>query len=733
MSGPAHDEDEDDDDDEEDSEDEPLPGEEDEEDDDGDEILEEDDDGDDDDDEEEEEEEEEEPQPKRQKADPNTTAPPKLSKVKPDSAPKLSSASQGPSQGGPSQGGFFAQTPEGTTFQAGSFSDLHLSRPLLKAIAALGYKTPTPIQAACIPLALSGRDICGSAMTGSGKTAAFALPILERLLHRPKQVAATYVLVLTPTRELAVQIHSMIQKLAQYTDVQVALVVGGLSSQVQASVLRKSPEIVVATPGRLIDHLRNTQSVGLEDLAVLVLDEADRLLEMGFKEEITEILRMTPKKRQTMLFSATFSDEVRKLVALSLRQPVRLAADAAAQVPRQLCQQIVRLKGQAQAEQKEACLMALCSRSFGGGKTIIFFKTKQRAHRSKILFGLSGLPAAAELHGDMTQAARLDSLERFRQGQVAFLLATDVAARGLDISGVQVIVNYDSPKTIETYLHRIGRTARAGAEGQSVTFIEDADRHLLKDVVKKTGVQMQQRVIPPASIQQWQQKIEASHGDIWRVLKEEREEKELRKAEMEVSKMQNVLEHEDEIKARPAKTWFQSERQKQAIKKQSEEGEGKDDKPSTSKEERKARKKVEHAAKKAEEASTKGRGNVKEETNDQTRRIRGVKSKIRELQQQGINPSQAAKMAAASVSGIKKKKSSKSKGKEQEREKLGDGAALFSGDGSRASKKKTIGGKRARVDSGGAVKLVSKTELNKIKRGGAGKQAFKSKKKYKRK
>jgi hypothetical protein len=183
-------------------------------------------------------------------------------------------------------GGFYSATPEGTTYEAASFADLRLSRPLLRAVEALGYTEPTPIQAAVVPLALAGRDICGSAVTGSGKTAAFALPILERLLFRPRQVAAVYVLVLAPTRELAVQVHSMIEKLAQHTDITAALAVGGLSLQAQAAALRRGPEIVVATPGRAIDHLRNTAAFGLEDLAVLVLDEADRLLEMGFQDEV---------------------------------------------------------------------------------------------------------------------------------------------------------------------------------------------------------------------------------------------------------------------------------------------------------------------------------------------------------------------------------------------------------------------------------------------------------------
>ncbi|EIE22682.1 DEAD-domain-containing protein [Coccomyxa subellipsoidea C-169] len=459
---------------------------------------------------------------------------------------------------------FYAQTPDGTKFSASAFSDLHLSRPLLKACTALGYINPTPIQAACIPLALAGRDICGSAITGSGKTAAFALPLLERLLFRNRRIAATYGLVLTPTRELAVQVHSMITNLAQFTDIRIALVVGGLSLQVQSATLRTSPEVVVATPGRLIDHLRNTQSVGLEDLQALVLDEADRLLQMGFSEEIKEVLRLTPRKRQTLLFSATMTEEVRDLAALSLQRPVRLAADAAGAAPRSLTQEIVRFKGAAGPAAREGTLLALCARSFRLGRTIVFFSTKHSAHRAKILFGLAGLPPAAELHGNMTQAARLESLEKFRKGEAAFLLATDVAARGLDILGVDAVINYDAPPALSAYLHRIGRTARAGRAGRAVTFADDSTRSLLKDVVKKTGAKLLIRSVQPEIVAQWTQRIHSLGRDIARIDLAEREEMELRKAEMEAQKAENMVAHEAEIAARPPRTWFQTAKEKVA-------------------------------------------------------------------------------------------------------------------------------------------------------------------------
>jgi len=313
---------------------------------------------------------------------------------------------------------FFASS-EGASFSAKSFTELNISRPLIRACEALGYKRPTPIQAACIPLALTGRDICGSAVTGSGKTAAFGLPILERLLFRPRRIPAIRVLILTPTRELAVQVHSMLQKLAQFTDVSCCLVVGGLSSKVQETALRARPDIVVATPGRMIDHLHNAQSVGLEELAILVLDEADRLLELGFTKEVHELVRMCPKRRQTMLFSATMTEEVDALVQLSLNSPVRLSADPSTKRPVTLSEEVVKIRPALEGD-KEAVLLALCTRTFRS-KVIIFSGTKVEAHRLKILFGLSGLKAA-ELHGNLTQAMRLDALESFRKQEVVAIL-----------------------------------------------------------------------------------------------------------------------------------------------------------------------------------------------------------------------------------------------------------------------------------------------------------------------
>ncbi|KAH0863175.1 hypothetical protein HID58_080386 [Brassica napus] len=469
----------------------------------------------------------------------------------------------------------FFSTVDGVSFHANSFMELNLSRPLLRACETLGYKKPTPIQAACIPLALTGRDLCASAITGSGKvraTAAFALPTLERLLFRPKRVFATRVLILTPTRELAVQIHSMIQKLAQFTDIKCGLIVGGLSVREQEVVLRSMPDIVVATPGRMIDHLRNSMSVDLDDLAVLILDEADRLLQTGFATEIQELVRLCPKRRQTMLFSATMTEEVKELVKLSLNKPLRLSADPSARRPPGLTEEVVRIRRTREANQ-EAVLLSLCTRTFKS-KVIIFrfvfsscaSGTKQAAHRLKILFGLAGLKAA-ELHGNLTQAQRLDSLELFRKQEVDFLIATDVAARGLDIIGVQTVINYACPREIDSYVHRVGRTARAGREGYAVTFVTDNDRSLLKVIAKKVGSKLKSRIIPEQSIVKWSQIIDEMEDQYSAVIRLEREERALRKAEMEFAKAENMIEHRDEIFARPKRTWFMTEKEKKLVAK----------------------------------------------------------------------------------------------------------------------------------------------------------------------
>ncbi|KAL2322603.1 hypothetical protein Fmac_026982 [Flemingia macrophylla] len=495
----------------------------------------------------------------QQRSTPLLAAPEDSSESEPDEQEDYRPEEEDEEEGNGGDNKSFFAPSEGTSFQADSFLQLNLSRPLLRACEALGYAKPTPIQAACIPLALTGRDICGSAITGSGKTAAFALPTLERLLFRPKRMRAIRVLILTPTRELAVQVHSMIEKLAQFTDIRCCLVVGGLSTKVQEAALRSMPDIVVATPGRMIDHLRNSMSVDLDDLAVLILDEADRLLELGFNAEIQELVRLCPKKRQTMLFSATMTEEVDELIKLSLSKPLRLSADPSTKRPATLTEEVVRIRRMREVNQ-EAVLLAMCTKTFTS-KVIIFSGTKQAAHRLKIIFGLAGLKAA-ELHGNLTQAQRLEALEQFRKQQVDFLVATDVAARGLDIIGVQTVINFACPRDLTSYVHRVGRTARAGREGYAVTFVTDNDRSLLKAIAKRAGSKLKSRIVAEQSILKWSDIIEQMEDQIAEVFQEEREEMALRKAEMEATKAENMIAHKEEIFSRPKRTWFVTEKEK---------------------------------------------------------------------------------------------------------------------------------------------------------------------------
>ncbi|KAI8816054.1 P-loop containing nucleoside triphosphate hydrolase protein [Fimicolochytrium jonesii] len=459
---------------------------------------------------------------------------------------------------------YFAPTPVvDDSFEIDSFQNLRLSRPVLRNIQAMNFTKPTSIQARAIPIALQGSDICGSAVTGSGKTAAFMIPIIERLLYRSKNIAASRVLVLVPTRELGVQCHAVGERLAQDTGITFCLAVGGLNGKVQAVELGKRPDVIIATPGRLIDHLQNSKNVSLDSIEILVMDEADRMLEDGFAAELNEIIKNTPKSRQTMLFSATMTDNVDDLIKLSLNRPVRLFVDAATSIASKLVQEFIRVRAHRETS-RPALLAALCTRTYKQ-ECIVFFRSKAAAHHMQIIFGLLGLKAA-ELHGNLTQLQRLEALDRFRAKEVDFLLATDLASRGLDIAGIRTVINYDMPKNYPQYVHRIGRTARGGAGGCAVSLVGEADRQVLKLAVKNSRDEVKQRVVPSTVVQRFEIKIDGFKDAVKEIYAEEAEEKELRKADMQITRMQNMMEHEDEIKSRPAKTWFQTAKEKEEEK-----------------------------------------------------------------------------------------------------------------------------------------------------------------------
>nr|WCZ58361.1 DEAD-box ATP-dependent RNA helicase [Paratrimastix eleionoma] len=472
------------------------------------------------------------------------------------------------------------------------FSSLGVSKPILRALVHdLGYETATPIQAQAIPHALNGLDLLASAVTGSGKTAAFSIPILERLLQTSKGVPQIRALVLSPTRELAIQTVGMMRSMAAHTELTVETAVGGLPFRQQEALLRQRPDIVAATPGRLIDLIDNCPGITLENLEILVLDEADRLLDLGFKAELEHILSQCPAQRQTMLFSATMTDDVAALAALSLKKPVRVAVDREYEVAPTLIQEIVEVKND---DERDAILLSLCERTFNQGGVVIFAHTRERTHQLYVLLKLAGL-LITELHGGLTQSERLYALEAFREGtnnsnsrmSCKYLVCTDLVARGLDIEGLKVVISYDTPRSLREHIHRAGRTARAGNDGRCVTFIEKqtlAKTTLIKDIVSHSQGRVLRRVLSPSILQNYLEKLQTLTQDVDRVMAEEKVEKEIQIAERDAERATNRIVHADEIEARPQRTWFESTKQRKQEREQeytTQAKEGKEDEPMT--------------------------------------------------------------------------------------------------------------------------------------------------------
>ncbi|WWC91662.1 ATP-dependent rRNA helicase RRP3 [Kwoniella dendrophila CBS 6074] len=362
-----------------------------------------------------------------------------------------------------------------------TFSELGISKELCEACKSLGFKKPTDIQIESIPPALQGKDIIGLAQTGSGKTAAFSLPILQSLWENPQPFFA---LVLAPTRELAYQIAQQVTSLGSGIGVRTATIVGGMDMMSQSIALSKRPHVIVATPGRLMDHLENTKGFSLKALKYLVMDEADRLLDMDFGPIIDKILKVIPKERNTYLFSATMTTKVAKLQRASLNKPVRVEVSSKYSTVSTLLQHYLLLP----LKSKDSHLIYLTN-ELSSSSMIIFTRTVNDSQRLSIILRRLGFPAIP-LHGQMSQSLRLASLNKFKSGGRSILVATDVASRGLDIPLVDLVINYDMPTNSKDYVHRVGRTARAGRSGKSITLVTQYDVEILQRIESHIGKKM---------------------------------------------------------------------------------------------------------------------------------------------------------------------------------------------------------------------------------------------------
>jgi ATP-dependent RNA helicase RhlE len=362
-----------------------------------------------------------------------------------------------------------------------SFDSLGLIDPLRRAVSGAGYETPTPIQWKAIPHLLAGRDVLGCAQTGTGKTAAFALPILDRLARtkRAAEKRGPRALVLAPTRELALQIAESFQTYGRHLSISTAVVFGGVGQGPQVEAFRRNTDVIVATPGRLID-LMGQGYAKFDALETLVLDEADRMLDMGFIDPIRRIIAVLPRKRQTLMFSATMPTEILKLATSILVDPVQLSVAPVASTADGITQWVMHVE----RSQKRALLSEVL-RDPAMTRVLVFTRTKHGANRVAEQLDRSGVTAAA-IHGNKSQAARQRALGAFKQGQVRVLVATDIAARGVDVDGITHVINFELPNEPESYVHRIGRTARAGASGVALSFCDAEERGSLRAIERLT-------------------------------------------------------------------------------------------------------------------------------------------------------------------------------------------------------------------------------------------------------
>ncbi|NNF41143.1 MAG: DEAD/DEAH box helicase [Woeseiaceae bacterium] len=369
------------------------------------------------------------------------------------------------------------------------FNELGLSAELLRAVKEKGYSEATPIQQQAIPHILNGHDILAGAQTGTGKTAGFTLPLLQRLQEGKSNRRHIKALILTPTRELAAQVAESVQAYGRYLPFKTAVIFGGVSINTQINVLRKGVDVVVATPGRLLDHMQQG-TINLSAVEILVLDEADRMLDMGFIRDIRKVLKVLPRERQNLLFSATFSREIKELAASTLNSPTEI------QVAQQntTADKVTQLVYPVDKARKRELLSHLIGKD-NWQQVLVFMRTKHGANRLATQLESDGITATA-IHGNKSQGARTRALRDFKRGAVRVLVATDLAARGLDIDRLPHVVNFELPNVPEDYVHRIGRTARAGHEGAAVSLVCVDELKLLRDIERLLGSKIRQEIVP---------------------------------------------------------------------------------------------------------------------------------------------------------------------------------------------------------------------------------------------
>lgn len=371
-----------------------------------------------------------------------------------------------------------------------TFENLELSSPLLKAVKAQGYDQPSPIQEKAIPEILRGKDVLASAQTGTGKTAAFTLPLLQLLQNDTgNRKRAIRALILTPTRELAAQVYDNIRDYSAFTPLKATVIFGGVKQHKQVEALKRGVDILVATPGRLLD-LRQQGLLSLDQVELFVLDEADRMLDMGFLNDIRKVVKALPAQRQNLMFSATYAKEIRELAQSFMNAPVRIDTAPRNSTAKKVEQHVYRV-----AKGKKTGLLIQLMREHEEEQTLVFTRTKHRANKISRKLSQAGIAAAA-IHGDKSQNARTKALADFKKGQVTVLVATDIAARGLDIPLLPYVINYEIPNVAEDYVHRIGRTGRAGAAGEALSLVSADEVSYLKDIQKLVNITFDPIIVP---------------------------------------------------------------------------------------------------------------------------------------------------------------------------------------------------------------------------------------------